>query len=172
MANAGWQRVKRGPGWIVLGVMAAVLMVLGVGRGADERSAAERVEDISKRIACPICYGESVFDSRNPTSEALRVEIRTQVDSGDASDDEIITYIQQRFGEQVLLVPRAEGVDALVWVLPVVAAVLGVGGLAFAFRRWQRNAGGRATDADRELVAQARRSGLDAADSPYDARGE
>lgn len=172
MANAGWQRLKRGPGWIVLGVVAIALMVIGLGQRADQRSDAQRIEDISKRIACPICDGESVFDSRNATSEALRVEIRAQVEGGDATDDEIITYIEQRFGEEVLLVPRAEGIDALVWVLPVVVAVLAVGGLAFAFRRWQRNAGGTATDDDRALVAQARRRGLDATDSPYDTRGE
>ena len=168
MANTGWQRVKRGPGWIVLGVVVAALMAIGVGRGVNDRTPEERIEDISKRLACPICDGESVFESRNNASEALRAEIRAQVAQGVASDDEIITYIQQRYGEQVLLVPRAEGVDALVWVLPAVVAVLAVGGLAFAFRRWQRNAGGRATDDDRALVARARRDGLDRADSPYD----
>lgn len=170
MAVAGWQRVKRGPGWIVLGVVVVALMAIGLGRSADQRTPEERIEDISKRLACPICDGESVFDSRNPTSEALRTEIRAQVQAGVATDDEIITFIQQRFGENVLLVPRAEGFDALVWVLPVVVAVLAVGGLAFAFRRWQRNAGGSATDDDRALVAQARRDGLDAAESPYDER--
>ncbi len=171
MASTGWSRFKQGTGWLVLGVVFAVLMVIGVGGASPEPSPEERIESISKRIACPICDGESVFDSRNATSEALRAEIRAQVQAGQASDDEILTFIQQRYGEQVLLVPRAEGLDALVWILPVVAAVGGAAGLAVAFRRWRREAGGVATDDDRALVAAARRAGLDTADSPYDAAG-
>jgi cytochrome c-type biogenesis protein CcmH len=107
-----------------------------------------------------------VFESRNNASEALRNEIRAQVDGGVATDDEIITFIEQRYGAQVLLVPRADGIDALVWILPVVALVCGVAGLAFAFRRWKRAGGDVPTDDDRALVAEARRTGLDADDSP------
>ncbi len=168
MANSGWQRLKRGPGWIVLGVLVVALMAIGAGRTTERLSPQERVEEISKRLACPICDGESVFESRANASVALRNEIKAQVEAGQASDDEIITYIEQRFGAQVLLVPKAEGVDALVWILPVVALVGGIAGLIVAFRRWQANAGGTATEADRELVAAARRAGLDRSDSPYD----
>lgn len=170
MASAGWARFKQGPGWVALGLVFVALMVIGIGGASPEPSPEERVESISKRVACPICDGESVFDSRNATSEALRVEIRAQVLAGESSDDEILTFIQQRYGEQVLLVPRAQGFDALVWILPVVAAVGGAAGLAVAFRRWRRAGGVAATDDDRELVAAARRAGLDRADSPYDER--
>jgi cytochrome c-type biogenesis protein CcmH len=59
----------------------------------------------------------------------------------------------------VLLVPKATGFDALIWVLPTVAFVLGVAGLAVAFRRWklQADANVDPTDADRDLVAAALR---------------
>ncbi|MFN8021887.1 MAG: cytochrome c-type biogenesis protein [Acidimicrobiales bacterium] len=167
-AATGWQRVKRGPGWIVLGVLVVALMAVGAGRTNERLTPQERVEEISKRLACPICDGESVFESRANASIALRNEIKAQVEAGQATDDQIITYIEQRFGAQVLLVPKAEGVDALVWILPVVALVAGVAGLIVAFRRWRANAGGTATDEDRELVAAARRAGLDASASPYD----
>jgi cytochrome c-type biogenesis protein CcmH len=160
-ASSGWNRIKRGPGWIVLGVVVAALMAIGLGQAGDELSPAERVEAISKRLACPICDGESVFESRNNASAALRTEIRAQVDAGAASDDEIITFIEQRFGAQVLLVPRADGIDALVWILPVVAFVCGVAGLTVAFRRWKRAADTVPTDEDRTLVADARHAGLD-----------
>ena len=59
----------------------------------------------------------------------------------------------------MLLVPKATGFDALIWVLPTVAFVLGVAGLAVAFRRWKLQAAANVdpTDADRELVAAALR---------------
>ncbi len=158
MASPRWQAFKRGPGWIILGVVVIALMVIGLGRASDELTPGERVEVISKRLACPICDGESVFESRNNASSALRTEIRSQVDAGEASDDQIITFIEQRFGAQVLLVPRADGIDAVVWILPVVAFVCGVAGLAVAFRRWKRAADTVPTDDDRQLVADARRA--------------
>ncbi len=160
-ASSGWNRFKRGRGWIILGVVVAALMAIGLGQAGGELTPAERVEAISKRLACPICDGESVFESRNNASSSLRTEIRTQVETGEASDDEIITFIEQRFGAQVLLVPRADGIDALVWILPVVAFVCGVAGLTVAFRRWKRAADTVPTDEDRKLVADARHAGLD-----------
>jgi cytochrome c-type biogenesis protein CcmH/NrfF len=60
----------------------------------------------------------------------------------------------------VLLVPKASGFDALVWVLPVAALVCAAAGLAVTFRRWKREADDDVdpTDDDRELVAAALRS--------------
>ena len=59
----------------------------------------------------------------------------------------------------MLLVPKASGVDALVWVLPVVVLVVSAAGLVVAFGRWRREAAaaGAPTAADRELVALALR---------------
>lgn len=159
--RAAWKRAKGVPGWAALALVVVALMAVGLSRGDGVVTPEERVEAISKRIACPVCDGESVFESRNNASESLRNEIRAQVDAGVASDDQIITFIEQRYGAQVLLVPRADGVDALVWILPVVALVCGVAGLAFAFRRWKRAGGDVPTDDDRALVAEARRAGLD-----------
>jgi cytochrome c-type biogenesis protein CcmH len=112
---------------------------------------------LAKRVACPICDGESVFESRNNASDALRNQIAELVAANDLDDAEIIAFIETRYGAEVLLVPRAEGIDTLVWVLPAVAFVCGLAALVVVFRRWQRDADsiGDPTDADRELVAAA-----------------
>ncbi|MGZ4770633.1 MAG: cytochrome c-type biogenesis protein, partial [Ilumatobacteraceae bacterium] len=96
-----------------------------------------------------------VFESRNADSDAIRVEIARQVDLGTVSDDQIINFIAQRFGSKVLLVPRATGIDALVWALPAAALVCAVVGLGVAFRRWKSAADTIPDDADRALVAEA-----------------
>ena len=108
-------------------------------------------------MACPICDGESVFESRNTASVNIRNRIDTLVDAGQASDDEIIAEIEASFGGQVLLVPRATGLDALVWALPVAALICAVAGLTITFRRWRRERAAveDPTAEDRELVATA-----------------
>jgi cytochrome c-type biogenesis protein CcmH len=141
--------------WAVLGAVVIALLAFGTSRDGGPTTSAERVDRISKRIACPVCDGESVYESQNPASANLRAEIRQQVELGAASDDEIVDYVQQRFGGQVLLVPKASGIDALVWVLPVVVFVGAVAGLTVAFRRWKRAADTIPDDDDRALVARA-----------------
>ena len=147
--------LKSWPSWVLLVMVVVGLLAVGAARDATPRSPKERVEDISKRLACPICAGESVFESRNADSEAIRVEIARQVDLGTVSDDQIINFIAQRFGSKVLLVPRATGIDALVWALPAAALVCAVVGLGVAFRRWKSVADTIPDDADRALVADA-----------------
>jgi cytochrome c-type biogenesis protein CcmH len=141
--------------WAVLGAVVVGLLAFGASRSGGPLTTQERVDDISRRIACPVCDGESVFESQNPASVDLRTEIRRQVETGTASDDAIVDYIQQRFGGQVLLVPKATGFDALVWILPVVAFVVAVAGLTVAFRRWKRVADTVPDDDDRQLVEAA-----------------
>jgi cytochrome c-type biogenesis protein CcmH len=147
--------VKSWPSWVLLVMVVVGLLAVGAARDAAPRSPKERVEDISKRLACPICEGESVFESRNADSDAIRVEIARQVDLGTVSDDQIINFIAQRFGSKVLLVPRATGIDALVWALPSAALVCAVVGLGVAFHRWKSAADTIPDDADRALVADA-----------------
>jgi cytochrome c-type biogenesis protein CcmH len=161
MDPATWKKVKGPAGWTVLAVVVVALLAIGIGGDTGAPTAEERVESISKRLACPICDGESVFESRNNSSAAIRTEIKQQVAAGTASDDDIIDFIEQRYGGRVLLVPRSTGFDALVWALPAFAAVCAIAGLTVAFRRWKRAADTVPTDDDRVLVAEARAADLD-----------
>jgi cytochrome c-type biogenesis protein CcmH len=155
---------KRWPGWVLLAFVVAGLLAVGATRSAGPRSPDDRADDLARRVACPVCDGESVFASRNFASEAIRTEIRRLVDDGTASDGEILGFIEDRYGGQVLLVPRATGLDALVWALPVTALVCALVGLGVTFRRWrcEARAAGEPSDADRALVAAAMASELDA----------
>ena len=73
--------------------------------------------------------------------------------------------IATSFGAQVLIVPRATGLDALAWALPAAALVCALAGLAVAFRRWRlESASARgATAEDQALVDAAL-----AAEAPHD----
>jgi cytochrome c-type biogenesis protein CcmH/NrfF len=74
------------------------------------------------------------------------------------TDDEIVSYIEQRFGGQVLLVPRASGVDSLVWALPVAALIFSAFLLFTAFSKWRTNKPTSPTLEDEQIVAQALKS--------------
>ena len=151
------RQVKRWPGWVVLLFVVVGLVAFGATRDTGPRSQDERIEDISKRLACPVCQGESVYESRNPASDRIRVAIRQGVREGELTDEQIIDQISTAFEGDELLVPTATGIEALAWALPATAFVVGLAGLTIAFRRWQAAARrlGSATADDYALVAAA-----------------
>lgn len=150
------KRLKSLPVWGLMIVLTAVLLAFGATRSSGPSTEVERIDGVSKRLACPTCSGESVYVSRAPAAEAIRNEIARQVASGLRSDDEIVSYIEDRFPGSLLL-PPAEGVDSLVWVIPVVALVCGFGGLVVVFRKWKREGAVEATEADLAVVTEAMR---------------
>lgn len=151
------RRLKGWPGWVVLAFVLVGFLAVGATRDTGPRTPDERVEAISKRVACPVCQGESVYESRHPTSVNIKDAIEDRVDEGVLDDDEIVETIVAARGGQELLVPTADGIEALAWALPATAFVIGVAGLTVAFRRWQRSARtlGPASADDYALVAEA-----------------
>lgn len=160
--------LKRGPGWLVLAVVVIAALAVGVTRDDGARTPAERARAIEERVACPVCEGESVAESRNAASENIRSAIRQLVDAGTASDEQILSFLETNYGGEILLVPRATGFDALVWALPVAALVCALAALAATFVRWRRESAQHRdpTDDDRALVARALNVSASEGDEP------
>ena len=144
--------------WLAMFLLVGVLLVFGASRSGGPLTQQDRIDAITLNLACPTCSGESIYVSRAPASESIRSEVARQVASGLRTDDEIVSYIEQRFGGQVLLVPRASGVDSLVWALPVAALVFSAFLLFTAFSKWRTNKPTSPTLEDEQIVAQALKS--------------
>jgi cytochrome c-type biogenesis protein CcmH len=149
--------LKRWPGWLALLFVVVGLLAVGVTRDNGPQTPDERIVALEKRLACPVCQGESVYVSRNPASVQIRELVRQSVEAGQLSDQQIIDRIVSVYNGEQLLVPSASGVEALAWALPATAFVVGVAGLIVAFRRWHASARqlGDPTDEDYALVAAA-----------------
>ncbi|MEL6893403.1 MAG: cytochrome c-type biogenesis protein CcmH [Actinomycetota bacterium] len=142
--------------WVLMALVAASFLVVGASRDSGPQTPEDRVDEITQRLACPVCDGESVFESQNNSSRSIRTEVASLVRQNELSDDEILAVFEARNSE-ILLVPKSSGLDALAWMLPVFALAVGLVGLAFAFRRWRDEAASLRdpTQADRDLVASA-----------------
>lgn len=142
--------------WLLVGAAAATMLVFGVVDGRDDRTNAERAHDIGATIACPQCVGQSVVESDVAIAREIRAEIGRLVVAG-YRDADIRARFAERYGEWVILTPSRSGVSGLVWVIPVVGVVVGVGLLAVTLNRWRRAAqGGEVSEEDQELVDSAR----------------
>ena len=88
----------------------------------------ERARELSKGIRCLVCRNESIDESNAELAKDLRILVRERLLEGD-SDEEVIDFLVSRFGEYVLLTPRADGANLLLWWA---APVLFLGGLGIA----------------------------------------
>lgn len=150
-------RVKSWPGWILMLLVVVAFLVVGATRSTGPQTQGDRVDELTQRVACPVCDGESVFESQNNASRALRNQVEDLVRQNELSDAEILNLIDTRNEGDLLLVPETSGLEALVWVLPALGFVVGATGLGLAFRRWKVEAAGLGdpTAADRDLVDAA-----------------
>ena len=135
-----------------MALITVSLLAVGTTRDTGPLTQGDRIDAITKRVACPTCDGESVFVSRASAAEAIRKQVAREVAAGEKTDTEIIGSIAQSFNAQILLVPRATGLDSLVWILPIAVLVCAVAGLAMAFRKWRRQNTAGASGDDFALV--------------------
>jgi cytochrome c-type biogenesis protein CcmH len=140
--------------WIVLAVVVVGAVTWAAWPGGSP-TLNERAHDLATELKCPDCEGLSVADSNTSTAGAIRADIKQRLARGQ-SDSEIKQHFVDLYGESILLSPSGSGLGFLVWGLPVVALLIGAGGLVIALRRWQRQPRMHATDADVALVEQAR----------------
>lgn len=93
-----------------------------------------RARQISEELRCLVCQNQSIDASDAQLAKDLRVIVRERIAAGD-SDDQVRDFLVDRYGEFVLLRPRAHGVGLLLWLLPLALLVVAGGGFFVAFRR-------------------------------------
>lgn len=102
---------------------------------AEDPELEAQVRELAAKLRCPTCRALSVQDSPSGMAQEMRSLIREQLRAG-KTPDEVRAYFLERYGEWILLEPKAEGFNWAVWLLPV---FLLLGGLAFVLvtaRRW------------------------------------
>ncbi len=150
------QQVQR-LGWGVVVLLAAVFYLVGLTSGdGTPPTADERAYSIKETTLCPICDGQNVLESNAPIATSIRAQIDELVEAG-LSDSEIRGQLAEDFGEDVNSIPPSSGWGALVWIVPVVAAVVAAGVLLVSIRRWRDSASGPVAKEDVNLVEAARR---------------
>lgn len=149
-ATTGCRRLA----WAAMGLVLVVALAIGARGRTGPPTEDQRVNHVASVIRCPTCQGLSAAQSDAVASESIRNEIRRRIEAGE-TDGEIKGYLVSRYGEDILLVPKAKGIGVLVWALPLVGAVAAVGGLVVVLRRNRGRPGRRASEADQVLVREA-----------------
>ena len=94
-------------------------------RPSDDPVIEQRLAKLSHELRCLQCQNQTLADSPAGLATDLRNEIRAQMKAG-KSDEEIKTFLTQRYGDFILYKPRVTFTTYLLWFGPF---VLLLGGL-------------------------------------------
>ena len=95
----------------------------------------ERFKKLSNELRCPTCQGLSVKDSEAGFSTSIKGKISEMMKRG-KSDEEIMAYFVERYGEWILRAPPVSGFNMVLWVLPGIAIVTGLLWVLYRSKNW------------------------------------
>ena len=96
-----------------------------------------RFEHIAAQLRCLVCQNESIADSNVELASDLRRQVREMLVAG-KSDDAILNYMTDRYGEFVRFSPPLEPKTLLIWGAPFIVLLVGVGIIVGIVRRRSR----------------------------------
>jgi cytochrome c-type biogenesis protein CcmH len=143
----------------------AVLALLAPAVVAAAPQPKTNLADIEDEVMCTVC-GTLLELSDSPQANEERAFIRHRIARGETKE-QIEDELVAQFGPRVLALPPASGFDLSAYVVPAVAFVAAVIGVALGLRRWRRGGGGDSGSGSEPLdAADAKR--LDADMARYD----
>lgn len=119
-----------------------------------------RAREVGKQLRCVVCQNQSIDDSNAELARDMRVLVRERIQAGD-SNDQVVAYMVDRYGDFVLLDPPFKASTVVLWVGPGVIAVLGALGVVLFYRRRKDADGAPAGPAKAEALTDEERRRLD-----------
>jgi cytochrome c-type biogenesis protein CcmH len=104
-------------------------LALGVAQAADQGDAAfeQRVTHLTEELRCLVCQNQTLADSHADLAVDLKNQVREKLAQGQ-SDQEVLDYMVERYGDFVLYRPPVKGITWALWFGPF---LLLLSGLAF-----------------------------------------
>ena len=80
---------------------------------------------LSEEIRCLVCQNQNIAESNADLAKDLRLEIYTMLSKG-KTEDEIVEFMVDRYGDYVLYRPPFKPVTWLLWFGPAIIFVIGL----------------------------------------------
>nr|VFK42830.1 MAG: cytochrome c-type biogenesis protein CcmH [Candidatus Kentron sp. SD]VFK48364.1 MAG: cytochrome c-type biogenesis protein CcmH [Candidatus Kentron sp. SD] len=128
-----------------------LLLLLGSGSGASVFELREfadpeqeaRYKTLIEELRCLVCQNQSLADSNAELAVDLRGKVYTMIKEG-ADEDTVKEFMVSRYSEYVLYRPPITNTTLLLWLAPILFALLG---FVILLSRVRRRAGATTPDA-------------------------
>lgn len=109
-------------------VLATPAWALDPSEMLSDPAMEERARALDHELRCVVCQSESVASSNASWAMDARRTVRELI-SGGASDEAVVDFFVERYGEFVLMTPRTNGANWMLWaagpLMLLLAALMG-----------------------------------------------
>ena len=125
---ASWWESLRGQSPLVVFLLCAFPAFAQIGDTTyrlSDPAQETRAREIGKELRCLVCQNQSIEDSDASLARDLRRIVREQVEQG-ASNEQVMRFVHERYGDFVLLRPPFKWSTLLLWATPALALLGGL----------------------------------------------
>ena len=96
-----------------------------------------QVNEVAKDLWCPLCSGVRLDNCELTACVQMREVIGQKLEAGEGKE-QIKAYFVEQYGDVVLGQPSKQGFNLIAWIFPILAAVVGLGWIAYLVITWRR----------------------------------
>ena len=140
MAQWGNSRMKSNK--LHMLILTIALLLTGLAQAAEplvftDAEQEARYKHLTTELRCLVCQNQNLADSDAELAQDLRKEIYDMLQMG-RTDDEIKTFMVDRYGDFVLYRPPVQGNTLALWLMPAVLLLIGALVLVVIVRKRSR----------------------------------
>ena len=102
-----------------------LLIVIIISMPFISPNSESRLETWSKILLCPVCQGETIYDSPSEYADDMKSILKEQIDNG-LTDSEINAFWVERYGERIITNPINNNIEILIVPLSVVLIFISI----------------------------------------------
>jgi cytochrome c-type biogenesis protein CcmH len=128
---------------LIRSLLLVLVLALSAIRGTYAADAVPAASDpvleakmiaLANELRCLVCQNETLAASQASLAVDLKNQIREKIRAGE-SNETIIAYLVERYGDFVLYRPPLKGTTVLLWAGPFGLLIIAIGVLAYFVRR-------------------------------------
>jgi len=135
---------------VVTLLLLSTIAAAQIAQPREDPQIEQRMKNLTQQLRCLVCQNETLAESNADLAVDLRREIAEQMKAG-KSDQEILAFLTQRYGDFVLYNPPVKATTYVLWFGPFVLLIAGT----FVLYRYVKRR--RELIQDKPLTAEERR---------------
>lgn len=144
--------------WLLVFILVGISLVLLTSPAQAQEGPTptlDQIQSVARELYCPLCNGVRLDNCELQACEQMRQVIAERLAAG-VPKDQIKKEFVAQYGPVVLGEPPREGLNWLIWILPIAALLAGAAWMVITIRKWTRtNAATDATPTSRPATPSA-----------------
>ncbi len=115
-------------------LLAAPAAAVQPSEKLDDPGLEQRAQEVGEKLRCVVCQNQAIANSNADLAADMRKIVRERIKAG-ATNEEVIQYMQSRYGDYVLLNPPVKPKTYALWGGPAVLALIALGAVLVYYRQ-------------------------------------